>query len=155
SLPGGIMTSCRRPILFGVLLTSLLTSMPRTRALRAQALPADTPQATTQGATFIAPAGWSMEVRGPATILTPPEGDSHIALIDVRATDADAAIAAAWAAYRPDAKWPLKVVTPLADQDGWQNRRAYSYETSPNERRDVSATTRQRGDAWTISIYDM
>ncbi len=149
------MTSCRRPILFGILLMALLTSASGVHALRAQALPADTPQTTTQGATFIAPAGWSIVVRGPATILTPPEGDSHIALIDVRAADADAAVAAAWAAYRTDGKWPLKVVTPLADQDGWRNRRTYNYETSPNERRDVSATTRQHGDIWTVSIYDM
>ena len=149
------MTSCRRPILFGILLTDLLISVSGARGVHAQALPADAPQTTTQGATFIAPAGWSIAVRGPATILTPPEDDSHIALIDVRAADADAAVAAAWTAYRPDAKWPLKVVTPLADQDGWQNRRTYSYETSPNERRDVAATARQHGDVWTVSIYDM
>ncbi len=145
----------RRRTLFGVLLTLLFTSVQSARVIRAQALPADTPRITTEGATFIAPAGWSIEVRGPATILTPPEADSHIALIDVRAADADAAVAAAWAAYRPDPKWPLKVVTPLADVDGWQNRRTYNYETSPNERRDVSVTTRQHGDVWTVSIYDM
>ena len=50
----------------------------------------------------------------PATILEPPEADSHIALVDVRAADADAAVKAAWAAYRPNAPWPLKVVTPPA-----------------------------------------
>src|SRR5262245_45418306 len=58
--PGGLMTSFGRRILFGSLLTSLI-SVPSTRVIRAQALPADTPQTTTQGATFIAPAGWSME----------------------------------------------------------------------------------------------
>ena len=40
----------------------------------------DTPRATSEGNTFIAPAGWSIVVRGPATILEPPEGDSDIAL---------------------------------------------------------------------------
>lgn len=146
------MTSSRRPVLFGILLAVLLTSP---RVSRAQALAADTPGTTVEGATFIAPAGWSVIVRGSATILTPPESDSHIALVDVHAPDADAAVAAAWTAYRPDAKWPLKVVTPLADQDGWQNRRTYTYETSPNDRRNVSATARRHGDVWTISIYDM
>ena len=146
------MTSSRRPVLFGFLFILLLASP---RISRAQALAADTAQTTVEGATFIAPAGWSVVVRGAATILTPPESDSHIALVDVHAPDGDAAVAAAWAAYRPDAKWPLKVVTPLADQDGWQDRRSYTYETSPNDRRGVSATARRHGDVWTVSIYDM
>ena len=97
----------------------------------------DTPRATTEGNTFIAPAGWSIVVRGPATILEPPEGNSAIALIDVHATSSEAAVAAAWQAYKPDAKWPLKVVNQKPDEDGWTNRSSYSYQTSPNERRDV------------------
>ena len=28
-------------------------------------------------------------------------------------------MAAAWMAYKPDAKWPLKAVTPIADREGW------------------------------------
>jgi CubicO group peptidase (beta-lactamase class C family) len=127
-----------------------------TARARAQALAADTPQTTTMGATFIAPAGWTVAVRGAATILEAPEHDSHIALVDVpKAADADAAVAAAWAAYRPDAKWPLKVSTPMADNDGWENQRSYSYETSPNERRDVSARASRHGDSWIVVIVDM
>src|SRR5512138_3716189 len=54
-----------------------------------EVLAADTPKTTVAGNTFTAPAGWQIVVRGPATILTPPEGDSHIALVDVQAKDAD------------------------------------------------------------------
>jgi hypothetical protein len=39
-------------------------------------------------------------VRGPATIVEAPEGDSRIVIVDVRAKDADARVAAAWAAYQ-------------------------------------------------------
>jgi CubicO group peptidase (beta-lactamase class C family) len=120
-----------------------------------EVLAADTPRTTVEGNKFIAPAGWRVEVRGPATILTPPEGDSHIALVDVKAADADAAVAAAWKAYRPDAKWPLKVANDSPDKDGWSSIRGYSYQTSPNEKRNVSATARRRGEMWTVSIYDM
>src|ERR1041385_930614 len=95
-------------------------------------LTADTPKQTTAGATFIAPAGWTFSVRGPATILTAPEGDSRIALVDVRAPRADSAVALAWAAYLPGHTWPLKVVTPQPDKDGWSDRRNYDYQTSPN-----------------------
>ena len=37
------------------------------------------PKKPVLGNTFIAPAGWSLAVRGPATILEAPEGDSRIA----------------------------------------------------------------------------
>ena len=119
-----------------------------------QRLSADTPKTTVLGNTFIAPAGWSISVRGPATILEAPEGDSRILLVDVRAKDADAAVAAGWAAYQPP-KWPLKVVTEVPDKDGWSKQRNYSYQTSPNERRDVAAGVQFAGDVWTVVIYDV
>jgi CubicO group peptidase (beta-lactamase class C family) len=115
----------------------------------------DTPRTTTEGNTFIAPAGWSIVVRGPATILEPPEGNSAIALVDVHGPSSDAAVAAARQAYKPDVRWPLKVVNQKPDEDGWTDRSAYSYQTSPNEKRDVSADVQRAGDVWTVAIYDM
>src|SRR5438874_4834933 len=120
-----------------------------------EVLAADSARTTVKGNRFTAPAGWRISVRGPATILEPPEGNSHIALVDVSAKDADAAVAAAWAGYRPDAKWPLKVVNDFPDKDGWSNIRDYIYQTSPNEKRDVDANTRRAGGGWTVVIYDM
>ncbi|HZM14433.1 MAG TPA: serine hydrolase domain-containing protein [Candidatus Krumholzibacteria bacterium] len=127
-------------------------------ALADERLTADTPKTTVAGNTFVAPAGWSVVVRGPATILEAPEGGSFIALVDVAAADAttaDAAVAAAWGAYKPGAQWPLKVTTPIADKDGWTDRKAYSYQTSPNEKRDVGVDVRRANDTWTVAIYDM
>ena len=88
-------------------------------------------------------------MRGPATILAPPEANSHIALVDVHAQDADRAVAAAWAAYLPDAKWPLTLVSDVPNNDGWSNIRDYTYQTSPNEKRNVSANARRTGNTWT------
>ena len=118
-------------------------------------LTADTPKTTALGNTFVAPAGWSISVAGPATILEPPEGDAHIVLFDVKARDGDAALAAAWAAYKPDMKWPLKVATDAPDKDGWSRQRGYEYQTSPNEKRDVGAGVAFANDVWTVTIYDM
>ena len=117
-------------------------------------LSADTPKTTVLGNTFIAPAAWSVAVRGPATIVEAPEGDSRIVIVDVRAKDADAAVAAGWAAYQPS-KWPLKVVTDVPDKDGWSKQRNYTYQTSPNERRDVGVSVGFANDVWTVIIYDM
>lgn len=118
-------------------------------------LPADTPSATVSGNTFVAPVGWFMQVTGPATILEAPEGDSRIVLVDVKATDADAAVAAAWAAYDPEASWPLMSKSQGPDRDGWHDRWSYIYQVSPDLRRDVMALPWRHGDQWTVVIYDM
>jgi CubicO group peptidase (beta-lactamase class C family) len=124
-------------------------------AKAAQALAADTPSATVAGHTFIAPAGWSLTVKGKATIVEAPEGDSRIVFVDVAAMEPDAAIQEAWAAYRPEAKWPLKSKTASSDKDGWTHQQTYSYQTSPNERRSVAAGTARHGDHQLVWIYDM
>jgi CubicO group peptidase (beta-lactamase class C family) len=118
-------------------------------------LTADTQKETVEGAAFIAPADWTFSVRGPATILEAPESDSRIALVDVRAPDADSAVALAWVAYMPDHAWPLKVVTPSPDENGWTDRHSYSYQTSPDEKRGVGVLAQRAGDVWTVAIYDM
>ena len=87
-------------------------------------------------------------------VLDPPEPDSHVAIVDVPAADAAAAVAAAWAVYRPEAKRPIKLATPSPARNGWEERRTFDYETSPNERAAVQATALRAGDAWTVAIID-
>ncbi len=94
-------------------------------------------------------------MRGPATILEPPEGQGAIALVDVTAPDADAAVAAAWKAYKADASWPLKVTHDRPDRNGWSKQKSYDYQTSPNEKRDVGAIASFADGRWTVVIYDM
>jgi CubicO group peptidase (beta-lactamase class C family) len=120
-------------------------------------LAADTPKTTTAGNTFLAPVGWSLTVRGPATILEAPEGGSYIALVDLaEPKDVDAAVAAAFAAYKPDlAKRPLKVKTPAADRDGWADRWSYDYQISPNEQRGLGVNVRRANGVWTVAILDV
>ncbi|MFN7973107.1 MAG: serine hydrolase domain-containing protein [Acidobacteriota bacterium] len=115
----------------------------------------DTPRTTLEGNTFIAPVGWRLTVRGPATILEPPEGGSAIAIVDLRERDADAAIASSWKAYGKEVGWPLKVTTELGYEHGWSEMKAYKYQTSPNEKRTVVALARKANDVWTVTINDM
>ena len=134
------------------------SARPAINAASAQApekLSADTPKTTVLGNAFIAPKDWSIRVKGPATILEAPEGDSWVALVDVEAKTQDEALAAAWQAYKPDAKWPLKVSNDLPDRDGWGRRRAYDYQTSPNEKRGVDAFVHYSGSSWTVVIEDV
>jgi hypothetical protein len=117
-------------------------------------VPEDTPASTVTGNPFTIPAGWSATVMGPATIITPPEGGSHIVYVDVEAEDAESALAKAWAAYK-EPRWPLKLVDEQADDNGWSRRRRFEYQTSPNERRGVAAGAMFANDRWTVWIYDM
>ena len=143
-----------------ILFITTLAAMPvlANAADAPERIAADTPKTTVAGNTFVAPAGWSLVVKGPATILEAPEGGSFIAIIDVPAKDAktgDDALAIAWKAYKPDAKWPLKVASPIADKDGWTERKGYDYQTSPNEKRGVGADVRKANDVWTVTIADV
>jgi CubicO group peptidase (beta-lactamase class C family) len=101
------------------------------------------------------PAGWGVSTRGNAVILEPPEAGSLIAIFDVDASTADDAVQAAWRSYKPEVQWPLKSVTPVADKEGWTDRKTYTYQTSPNERRDVEVDVRRANNIWTITISDL
>jgi CubicO group peptidase (beta-lactamase class C family) len=115
---------------------------------------ADTPRVTPGGATFTVPSGWSIETGKNLVILEPPETDTHIAIVDSQAADASAAVAAGWAAYKPEAKRPLKLVTPRPAREGWDERQVFDYETSPNERAVVEAIALRAGSIWTVVILD-
>jgi CubicO group peptidase (beta-lactamase class C family) len=48
----------------------------------------------------------------------------------------------------------VKLVTPRPPKDGWDERQAFSYETSPNERAAVEAMALRAGTSWTVIILD-
>jgi CubicO group peptidase (beta-lactamase class C family) len=131
------------------------SSAPPAATAAQTVLSADTPSATAAGHTFVAPKEWTLEQKGAATVLTAPEKDSRIALIDTDGASADAAVAAAWQAYDPNAKWPLKLATDRPGRDGWDAIRNYTYETSANDQRSILARAFRRGDKWLVLLYDM
>ncbi len=120
----------------------------------AERVTADTPRVTPGGAAFTVPAGWAISTSKNLVVLEPPEADTHIAVADCQAADAKAAVAAAWAAYKPEAKRPLKLVTPRPAREGWDEREVFDYETSPNERAVVQAIAMRAGSTWTVFILD-
>jgi CubicO group peptidase (beta-lactamase class C family) len=119
-----------------------------------QLVTADSAQTTPGGATFIVPAGWSIARDASSVTLQPPEPDTHLAILDLRAGDASSAVASAWALYRPDMKRPLKAAVSVPDRDGWTGRKRFLYETSPNERAVVVAVALQSGDTWTVVLAE-
>ena len=125
------------------------------QALKTERLTADTPKKTVAGHTFTAPAGWSVSVRGRATIVTAPEGDSDMAFVDVQADDAEKAVEVAWAEYGRSEIPPLEAVERFAEKDGWTDIRRFRYRVPPNEKRFLIAEAGRTKDAWLVTLVDM
>jgi CubicO group peptidase (beta-lactamase class C family) len=120
-----------------------------------QTLTTNTASQTSKGVTFTAPASWSLSTKGAATILEAPEGDTRLVLVDAgTAPSADAALEAAWTAYNPARKRPIKLSTPRPSRNGWDESVVFSFETSPNERATVQAIVHRAGDQWTVLLLD-
>lgn len=117
-------------------------------------LAANSPRSTAGGTTFTAPGGWTIESDGNRTILTGPEPDFKVGIVDAPIKSADAAIAAAWPSLRADFKRPVKLATPLPGRKGWDERRNVEYETSPNEKLVVFALGMRHGDSWLALVVE-
>ncbi|CAN5254149.1 hypothetical protein BH10PSE1_BH10PSE1_22730 [soil metagenome] len=142
-----------RGLLFAVVLFAAAPEMAA--AQTPVVLTADAPQTTGSGATLTAPAAWSVATSGALVTLTPPEPDTHIAIVDVgAATDGPDAVAKAWQVYQPGFARPVQLVTPRPARNGWDERQLVDYESSPNELVAVQAVALRAGSNWTVTILD-
>lgn len=136
------------------LLTIALLCLPMPLLAQTPAA-ADTPGKTAGGVSYTQPRDWVLATRGPATLLAAPEANLNIVVVEVgAAANAGEAAAKAWAAYKPEANRKLRLSTAGAPGEGWDERVALSYETSPDERASVSAMALRKGTAWTVMIVD-
>lgn len=116
-------------------------------------LATDTPAATPSGATFTAPKDWTMAAEAGEVVLTAPEKNARIAIVEAPgAVDAKAAAAEAWRRFDPASHWPLKLVTARPARQGWDERAVLEYETSPNEHADVEAAAVRKGSLWVVTV---
>ncbi|MBV9719410.1 MAG: beta-lactamase family protein [Candidatus Eremiobacteraeota bacterium] len=116
---------------------------------------ADTPATTAAGVAYIIPKGWSASTHGKVVVVSPPEGDAHIAIVDVgAAANADAAVAAAWKLYDPSMHRNLEIAQTSPSQNGWDAEREYQYTTSPNEHVMVVAVVVRHGAHWSALILE-
>jgi CubicO group peptidase (beta-lactamase class C family) len=118
-------------------------------------LPADTPAKLETGATFTAAKGWSLEQKGRVRVMTSPEGDARVMVVDgLTGADVQAAVASGWALAQPGFDRAPKLVTPRPGREGWDDRSVFEYETSPNEKRWIYAVAYRKGPGWTAILYD-
>lgn len=114
---------------------------------------ADTPSKTPAGVSFTVPKEWSSESKAHAVLLTPPEGDVTIAIVDAgAAADAAAAVNAAWQVVGQGPGHPLRLTTSAPAREGWDEIKNFDYETSPNEHLVLAAGALRRGAQWTVLL---
>jgi len=134
---------------------SIATATAQEKLSKPQLIQTDTALVSPGGAAFKVPAGWSVETAKDLTVLTPPETDTHVAIFDAgSATDAKAAVTAAWTAFKGGQTHPVKIVTPRPAREGWDERQVFDYETSPNERAAIQAIASRAGATWTVFLID-
>lgn len=115
----------------------------------------DTPGQTSLGVRYTQPKDWTARVDGPTTVVVAPERDLSIAVVDVGETrGAEAAAAKAWSLYQPDRMPKMRLVSPGAPGEGWDERVAIAYEASPGDRAVASVLALRTGTAWTVMIAD-
>ena len=115
----------------------------------------DTPKALPSGVTYTLAKDWSVREINGGLVADAPEGDMHLATIDVNdATSADGAAVQAWDLYAPAAQRKPKVTTPQPARDGWDEVADIYYEVSPNEKAYVSVIARRKDKQWTVQIID-
>lgn len=110
---------------------------------------------TPAGATFSLPPEWVERSEAKLVDLTAPEKNYRIAVVDVgAAAGGKAAVAAAWALWKPGRAPTVKLISSRPARDGWDERQWVNYETSPNEKRQVLASALRQGKAWTVLLVD-
>jgi CubicO group peptidase (beta-lactamase class C family) len=123
-------------------------------ASAADAVPADTQLSLPNGTRFVVPKGWSSRAAGTGFVLGAPEGDSHVVIVDAGTGGADAAVAAAWAIYRPGFLGTASA-EERPPREGWDQTLAYQYESADPQPRDLVALALRKGARWTVVIRDL
>lgn len=130
----------------------LLAGVPATAQVAA---PADTPAKTKAGVAYTQPKDFTVASQGSNTVFASPERDLNMSVVEVgAASDAKDAVAKAWSVWQPGFSRSLRVSTPAAPKEGWEERVSFTYDTSPNEKKVVQAMALRKGASWTVLLVD-
>lgn len=148
------------PLYRTILSTSLLLALGQAAPVFAEAtaaatvLAADTPETSSNGTRFTVPGGWRISRAGAVIRLDPPEQDSRLAVVDVDAATADAAVAKAWETSGMSPGFREKLSTDQPARDGWDAIRMQDYDVPANKERVVLAYAAGKAGQWTVLLVD-
>jgi len=114
----------------------------------------DTPIKTARGATITIPARWHLTRHVRHLVVREPDKGLWLALVEVQAANAKAAISKAWKLARPTfALKAKKTVTPPAS-GGWDAVAQTTYVTATRARRVVLGLARGKGKIFYVALLD-
>lgn len=139
-------------LLMLLVIFSLVAQVPAQAASAPAAMTADTPQ-TAFGVQYTVPKDWSQRQQGTMVILTPPENDAQLVIVNVgKAASAQAAITQAWQQFQPSFNRKLVMSSNAPPRNGWDGAVSNQYLTSPAEHLVVQAAALQKKDSWTVVL---
>lgn len=104
-------------------------------------------------AALLVPEGWTLAQNRSAVTISAPEGDATVALVPIAtASDADDAVAQAWAIVDPAFDRTVRLSQDRPARDGWSDRKVIDYETSPAEKLVVQGIAMKSADGWTAVL---
>lgn len=112
----------------------------------------DAPQTTLSGASFTAPAGWTIASRGAQITLDGPEPGISVAIVETTSDRLDDAMAAAWSAFRPSFTAAPRLAQDGPARSGWDSTRSYEYNAGPTEPLRIFSKTFRRGNVLTMAL---
>ncbi len=127
---------------------------PAAAGTKPRTLDAETRITTASGASFTASPGWIVEERADRVVLTAPEKDVAVALLELKAADRDAALAAAWAQWKPGFDLKVANAVDAPARDGWDAVSQVVYVTPTAEQRLVIGLARRKGEVWYVALLD-
>lgn len=127
---------------------------PRRAATKSAQLATDTQIKTARGATLTIPARWHLARHPHQLVVREPDREMWLALIELQAANAKAAITKAWKLARPAfALKERRTVTPPAS-GGWDSVTQITYVTPTKARRVVLALARGKGKLFYVALID-
>jgi len=136
---------------------------PKTPSAQAPAAPAtavarkleqDETIKTSSGATLMVPKGWYVTSGRELLLLEEPDREVKIALVELKASDRDSAVAGAWSRFQPDFNLPVVRAVDLPPREGWDAVAQVAYVTKTEEARTVIALARRKGETWYVALLD-
>jgi CubicO group peptidase (beta-lactamase class C family) len=98
---------------------------------------------------------WPRHVQPWGEVLTAPERDTRVAIVNAgTAKSPQAAVIAAWRLFEPAFATQLPQGMPSPAPEGWDEKWDFPYPTPPNARRDVEAIPLRAGASWTVVLLD-
>ena len=111
--------------------------------------------ATAAGTRVTGVTGWTVRRDGDLTLFEAPENNARVGIIDTKATDAKAAIEAAWARMGgPNARRVPITMSAAAARTGWDERIIAGYDIPNDDQMYAQAVALRRGSSWSVIIVD-